>query len=207
MLQYRISQGKSNTAWLPYLESVVITNSGTFEARLVDTLNDRTYSSTRKEFNINLASGKDVQLINEPNEKYNSGGKSALVNGMIGANDNYGGDEWLGFLGKDLEAIIDLNESTALQHVELRFYNANGQWIYGPKSIEIFGANEKDQWVKIEKSSEQTENDKIIKAKIYLNGSSYRYIKVLVKRHGIIKDGLQGAGNEAWLFCDEIVVD
>ena len=159
------------------------------------------------EFNINLASGKEIQLTNEPNEKYNSGGKSALVNGMIGANDNYGGDEWLGFLGKDLEAIIDLNESNALHHVELRFYNANGQWVYGPRSIEVFGANEKDQWVKIEKSAEQTENDKIIKAKIYLNGSSYRYIKILAKRHGIIKDGLQGAGNEAWLFCDEIVVD
>ena len=207
MLQYRISQGKSNTAWLSYLEPVVITNSGTFEARLVDTVNDRTYSSTRKEFNINLASGKEIQLTNEPNEKYNSGGKAALVNGMVGPNDNYGGDEWLGFLGKDLEAVIDLTESKALHHVELRFYNANGQWIYGTKSIEVFGANEKDQLVKIEKSSEQTENGKIIKAKIYLNESPYRYIKILAKRHGIIKDGLQGAGNEAWLFCDEIVVD
>ena len=207
MLQYRISKNKSNTAWLPFTEPAGLSESGIIEARLVDTTNDQIYSSIRKEFNINLASAKEIQLTNEPNEKYNSGGKKALVNGMVGPNDNYGGDEWLGFLGKDLEAIIDLNESTPLHHVELRFYNANGQWVYGPLSIEVFGANEKDQWVKIERSAEQTENDKIIKAKIYLNGSSYRYIKVLAKRHGIIKDGLQGAGNEAWLFCDEIVVD
>ena len=98
-----------------------------------------------------------------------------------------------------------MSVSKTLHSVEMRFYNAPGQWIYGPGIIEIFGGNEPDLWTKIETSSELTENDKIIKAKIYIKNAPYRYFRVLVKRHGIIASGEQGAGNEAWLFCDEIV--
>jgi len=67
MLQYRISKNKSNTAWLPFTEPAGLSESGTIEARLVDTTNDQIYSKIRKEFNINLASGKEIQLTNEPN--------------------------------------------------------------------------------------------------------------------------------------------
>lgn len=52
-----------------------------------------------------------------------------------------------------------------------------------------------------------TENGKI--HKIVLNFEKpieTDKLKIKVNRYGLIPAGAQGAGNEAWLFCDEVFV-
>jgi hexosaminidase len=38
-------------------------------------------------------------------------------------------------------------------------------------------------------------------------GVTTSFIKFSIPSYGIIPDGLQGAGNKAWTFIDEIVVE
>jgi hexosaminidase len=37
--------------------------------------------------------------------------------------------------------------------------------------------------------------------------SKARYVKLKVKNYGTIPDGKQGAGNKAWTFIDEIIIN
>ncbi|HEX4374297.1 MAG TPA: hypothetical protein VHZ50_13435, partial [Puia sp.] len=42
---------------------------------------------------------------------------------------------------------------------------------------------------------------------IQFSSVAARYIKVVAKNYGKIPEGQPGAGNAAWLFCDEIGVN
>jgi hexosaminidase len=54
----------------------------------------------------------------------------------------------------------------------------------------------------------ELENDKII-IDVYLdfNKIDTRFIKIVIPNYGIIPEGKQGAGNKAWTFIDEIIIE
>jgi len=154
-----------------------------------------------------LAAGKLITLVNAPHPKYASGGKGALVNAVMGSDERYGDKEWLGFDGKDFEAVIDLGEATAVKEVTLRFYNGPGQWIYPPKQASVAGSTDGKSYDKeAVKEVSAAVTDKIVTVKIALSGKNPRYLKIKAQNLGIIPDGKQGAGHAAWLFVDEIMV-
>jgi len=154
-----------------------------------------------------LAAGKLITLINAPHPKYASGGKGAIVNAVIASDERHDEKEWLGFDGKDFEAVIDLGEATAVKEVTLRFFNGPGQWIYPPKQASVAGSADGKSYDKeVVKEVSAAITDKIVTVKIALSGKNPRYLKVKAQNLGIIPDGKQGAGNAAWLFVDEIIV-
>jgi len=206
-LMYRISQGKTTTAWLKYSGPVSMEGAGVIEARIIDDIRKVELPAVLKEYDAHKGLSALKELKDPPNEKYNAGGPEALTNGLKGPDDNYGGDEWLGFLGKDLEATLDLNSVQKVHQVEMRFYNSPGQWIYPPRGFRIFAGNDINHLQQIQFTLETTEMGKISKSTLRLNeGVEAQYIRVVADRFGIIPDGAQGAGSEAWLFCDEIIV-
>lgn len=149
-----------------------------------------------------LASGKKIQLSVEPNERYNAGGKNALINGIKGSNKRYGDKEWLGFSGDDVEITIDLGKETKINSIKTRFHNGRGQWIYAPSQVIItFPGNEELLPVELEDSDE-----KIVDLKLDTKIST-RFVKLKVVNYGIIPDGKQGAGHKAWTFIDEIIIE
>lgn len=149
---------------------------------------------------MHKAIGKKISLNVEPNSRYNAGGKKALINGISGSKKRYGDKEWLGFWGDDVEITIDLGEKTAINSISTRFHNGNGQWIYAPKKVEII-LDEKSYNYNLEKKQ-----DLLYNVQYELNTSS-RYVHIKIPNFGIIPDGKQGAGNKAWTFIDEIVIE
>ena len=149
---------------------------------------------------IHKAIGKKINLNVEPNSRYNAGGKKALINGISGSKKRYGDKEWLGFWGDDVEITIDLGEKTAINSISTRFHNGNGQWIYAPKKVEII-LDEKSYNYNLEKKQ-----DLLYNVQYELNASS-RYVRIKVANFGVIPDGKQGAGNKAWTFIDEIIIE
>ncbi len=160
-------------------------------------------------FEPHLAAARPVTLNTPPSPAYNLGGAQALVNGVAGSDNRYGDSEWLGWSGKDVEAIIDLGSEMPLRQVQMRFFNGPGQWIYLPKGVDVSVSRDGQKW-KTAGSFRQFPSDskeKTFSATIPLKKSAkVRYLKVQVQRHGIIGAGKQGEGHEAWLFVDEIWV-
>jgi hexosaminidase len=151
-----------------------------------------------------------VSLNVEPNKAYAAGGKEALINGIMGSNSRYGDKEWLGFWGNDLEITIDFAEETEINKVTLRFYNAPGQWIYAPKEalLKVFLSDGRQPSI-LSKINAPEEN-KLVDVVLFLPDqleTNAKKFQLKIPNFGVIPDGLQGAGNKAWTFIDEIIIE
>lgn len=158
-------------------------------------------------FDIHKAAGKKIMLKNQPNEKYKGGGNGSIINGVFGSNDRYGDAEWLGFEGENCEVIIDFGKKTEIENFAFRNFNGEGQWIYLPKSITLFISSDGEKFVEIHKLNVKKTNEKVVTTSVNLYPKETRYLKIIFENYGIIPQGNQGAGNAAWLFVDEIVVN
>ncbi len=156
--------------------------------------------------NMHLAAGKTIELLHAPSEAYSAGGTAAGINGIAGSKDRYGDAEWLGFSGKDFEAVIDLQSPTQVQSIQCNVFNGPGQWIYPPKKVEVWGGMSKTDLKSLGTIKTPQNDDKVIELKIPLDSQTIQFLKIKMDRFGIIPDGAQGAGNEAWLFVDEVEV-
>ena len=158
------------------------------------------------QFDWHKAAGKKIELTTQAAEKYSAGGIHSIVNGVVGSNVRYGDVEWLGFEGKDFEAVIDLAQEDEVNKVSLRFYQGNGQWIYLPKGVQVSISSDGTNYKTIAESKAVEGEGKVVTLSLDTNGATGRYLKIKVDRYGMIPEGRQGAGHEAWLFVDEIQV-
>ncbi len=167
------------------------------------------------------AVGKKITLSVAPNKAYNAGGKQALINGISGSDKRYGDKEWLGFSGKDVTIKIDLGEETTVNTIKIRFFVSKDSWIYQPANVQIATYNvleKNDEPVMIERFEDIYEEqihqykDNMMYIEYTPNNTSSpnehsRYVEIRVKKFGKIQEGNQGAGNEAWTFIDEIIIE
>jgi len=184
-----------------YTKPIPITESVSIKASVFNS--DKKLGTTfSQDINLHKAVGKKITINKEPHKSYPGSGAEGLVNGISGSDSRYGDKEWLGFWGEDIEIIIDLGEETDITSVKTRFHNGQGQWIYAPKAIEFgFDAHGVDSKAKIPEVF-----DKMLPVIIKADVSS-RYIYLKIPNYGIIPEGKQGAGNKAWTFIDEIIVN
>ncbi len=153
---------------------------------------------------LHKTAGAEIELLTPPSPKYNSGGKGALINGVLGSKDRYGDEEWLGFEGTDFQAVVDLEKTDTIRSLQMRFYHSPGQWIYAPNEVKVLFSKEKvvpENW---ETTAVQNKSTKVVTVDINLDQTSGRYLHVQVPNFGVIPEGKQGAGNKAWLFVDEL---
>ena len=205
-LRYTLDGNEPTASSNAFADVVAIEKSGTFKAISFEG-NEAVSSPVQLVFNLHKAAGKKITLANTPAEKYSGNGPGSVINGVAGSNERYGGAEWLGFEGKDFEAVIDLGTETSFSKISARFFNGKGQWIYPPKSVAIAISNDGENFTEKQKTNVLDGEGKIIDTQIDLDETTARYIKVLVNNFGVIPAGAQGAGHKAWLFVDEVVVE
>ena len=153
-----------------------------------------------QDINLHKAVGKKITISKEPHKSYPGSGAEGLINGISGSDLRYGDKEWLGFWGEDIKITVDLEEEIDINSIEIRFFNGQGQWIYAPKEIEVEIENESEQ-LRIAPSM-----DNLVVLKVNKEIST-RLITLRIPNYGIIPEGRQGAGNKAWTFIDEIIVN
>lgn len=164
-------------------------------------------SGYSQDFSFNKATGKKVSIITPPNSKYpGQGGAFSLVNGVY-SNKGLSYPDWLGWIGDDMEATIDLGKTTSFDSVRMHTLEQNGSWVYLPQYVEVFISNDGNNFTSVGKSS-TFKKDTLTMGWITIPTpkQSSRYLKVVAKNFGMIPDGKPGAGNPAWLFADEIQV-
>lgn len=139
-------------------------------------------------------------------KSFGKGDSTLLVNGVLGNQSRFNDGQWLGWQGKNLEAVIDLGALTPIESITLRFFKSEHQWIYYPKKATISFSHDNETFVKVGEYSNFTgQKDKVLDV-IYDLKTNVQYIKVSVDHYGIIPEGRRGGGENAWFFMDEIVV-
>jgi hexosaminidase len=158
-------------------------------------------------FYFNKATGKKVSITTPPNSKYpGQGGAFSLVNGVY-SNKGLSYPDWLGWVGDDLEATIDLGKTTSFDSVRIHTLDQNGSWVYLPQYVEVLISNDGNNFTSVGKSSTFV-GDTLTMGWINVQTPKQwsRYIRVAAKNYGLIPDGKPGGGNKAWLFADEVQV-
>jgi len=160
---------------------------------------------TEKEFIIHKAIGKPISLSIPVSEKFpTKNGTATLINGVTGS-ISYADGQWVGVEGTDLEALIDLGESSEITSISINSINSRPNWVHQCNHVEIFGSNDSYKFQKIGEAFSISSDKNIVPINVSFKSVETRYIKVLFHNQ-LIPDGYNGAGNPAWMFIDEIVV-
>lgn len=162
----------------------------------------------RKKLNLNQAIKTKIDLGNQPAAKYFGKGAATLIDGLTGTED-YSDGAWLGFEKDDFVAELSFDQAEEVKTIEVRFLESNRSWIFMPKTIRIeVSENGKDfselfTW----KNELQVENSPTaIIPIITKNSGKLMKVRIIAQNQGACPDWHSGAGGNAWLFVDEIIL-
>ena len=112
--------------------------------------------------------------------------------------------QFLGFWGADVDVIIDLQKEMNVESILLHSFEQKASWIYRPKSVKFMvGINEKE-FIELNEETKISGVSNLIYAQKVEKLA--RFIKISIKNIGLIPEKNPGAGNNAWIFLDEIEV-
>ena len=161
-----------------------------------------------KTFRLHKAVGRKIQLATEPDAQYSRGGSHALVDGILGNNEHFEDDQWLGWEGKTFEGTIDFESPASTSSLQTRFFHKPTSWLWAPKSVTVQVSDDNLNFrtvAKTEISAPALEGPMAFS--ISWTPVMARYLKVIVEPVGIIPAGAIGAGDLGWLFVDEVVIE
>ena len=189
---------------IPYTTPIDVNSTGTYKAILKDKNNNDVGSPITQQFYINKATGKKIQLLKLPNNSYALGGAFTLVDGIQNSKGMSKSAQFLGFWGDDLQATIDLGKPEKINQVLLHAFEQEASWIYKPKEIILSYS--------LDGVTYKTQED----ANYKIDGGHYifsfacdfdaQFIRIFARNSGTIPEGKAGAGNQSWLFVDEIEI-
>ena len=195
----------NNGAWTQYTAPIPVSHNATLQASLQDTKGKNISNIVQQTFMLNKASGKKLTFATPPSKAYEGAGAFTLVDGVQNNRGMSKSGQFLGFSGKDLEAIIDLENSMPINEIILHSFEQTGSWIYRPTSVSFYESNDAVQYKLLETVTNLNSNKHV--SYVSRTKTQARYIKIVAQNKGIIGDGLPGAGNKAWLFVHEIEIN
>ncbi|MBO9564539.1 MAG: family 20 glycosylhydrolase [Niastella sp.] len=188
-----------------YEAPVIMKKSGVLKAQVIEGRHNQPLGRMYQQVvTIHKAVGAQVTLKNQPLPRWNPG-KEVLVNGIAG-HHRYNDAQWLGFSGDNLEAVIDLGTSQAINTIGLNLLNYHWQRIWAPVVLNIEVSEDGEQYKKVYTQKNFPVNG-INKIRTSVKGVKARYVKVTGVNKGIIPVGEYGAGGKALLMIDEIIVN
>ncbi|MBQ8958244.1 MAG: family 20 glycosylhydrolase [Bacteroidales bacterium] len=156
----------------------------------------------------NLATRKPITLREQPNEQYAYNGAPVLNDGELGRS-SYNSGRWLGFWGKTLDAVVDLEQSAEMTHVRFRALINKGAWIYNPSESKVLVSDDGENFREVAQQSipisTWSDKDGIFTYELEFEPVTAKFVEVVVKGHDLPEDH-DGFGHPAWVFVDEIEV-
>ena len=151
---------------------------------------------------------KKISYITTPDPQYAAGGAELLIDRMFGSDDfRIGG--WQGW-AQDMEVVIDLLADKPIKSVAVNCLENIRSWIMYPQSIIVEYSHDGKEYQKfghaatdLPKESRPAETHSFV-----VHGhASARYIRIKTKNYGALPKWHPSAGEQAWLFVDEISIN
>ena len=207
-IYYTLDGTEPTTASLKYTEPVVITETADFQAAVIRPEGKSKVVS--KKISFNKATYCPIELAFQPSEKYKFKGAITLVDGMKG-NDSYATGAWLGVVGGDVEAIIDLGQEMEIKRVATNAIVDMSAWIMGSTGLVVSVSDDNKEFRQVASKDIPAETNIDKKAvenyDITFDPVKARYVKVVIKRSPALPKGHAGEGKAAYMFIDEIEID
>jgi hypothetical protein len=204
-VRYSIN-GDSLNLPLVYSGPITINAPTTVHARAYQ--GDQTSGITSATF-YKLPSKWEVKLRNAPNPQYTAEGPVSMIDGIRGSVIWRRGD-WTGFWGKDMDVEIRMDKVKTISSVSAGFLQDVRPWIVFPTSMIVQTSKDGKKWKTVGNTAPSTAvtdmTPQLTTLKISFPPTQARYVRVLARTYGKLPAWHPGAGNEAFIFCDEIQI-
>ena len=150
---------------------------------------------------------KAVQYITRPQDQYFAGGEDGLIDELRAkANWRVGG--WQGFV-EDAKLVVDLKQSKPVTEVTVGTLEDVRAWIFFPKKVNVYISDDGEHYTPFGTTNGiGSVKEEIPKLHDFVvkGNTTGRYVKIEIENYGKIPDWHISAGQQAWLFIDEIIV-
>ena len=170
---------------------------------------DDSYSSVISVDFSKMPKNRKITLKTKYANQYSAGGDGALIDFIRGTKDFRTG-AWQGYEGVDIDAVVDLGSIHLIHKIEMGFLQDNNAWIFFPEQVDFYvSMNGKDfqKTATVKNDVSPKEPGTILKNFTAELSTKARYVRVVAKNTGICPRWHKGAGNKAWIFADEIVIE
>ncbi|HUF04811.1 MAG TPA: GH92 family glycosyl hydrolase [Aridibacter sp.] len=152
----------------------------------------------------------DVEIKSKYSNQYTGGGPKGLIDGLRGTT-NFASGEWQGYQGQDFEAVIDLKRPTKISKLGGGFLQVARSWIWMPRSVSFEISDDGKTWRKaaeIETDFPEREMEHTIRDYVkQIDPVTARYVRVKAVNFGKIPAWHPGAGFDAYIFVDEVIIE
>lgn len=150
-----------------------------------------------------------IQYNTYYDEKYSGTGKLTLIDGFTSV-PNFNTGKWQGFNGNDMDVVVDLLEQKNISLVDVGFLNNIKSYIFLPTSVEVSLSQDGNIFsdpILINNDLPLDSPEKLRKSfSKKFDNTTTRFIRIIARNIGICPDWHKGAGDKAWIFCDEIEI-
>ena len=177
------------------------------------------YNPTSKEYSpvvsqklTRFVADKQLRYITKPEPQYSENGPDGLIDRLYGVT-NYRIGGWQGWTG-DLDVVVDLLQSKSLTSVGMDCLDNMRSWIFFPTKIDVSVSNDGKNfthWASLENTEFPAIRDRqeeSVQHTFTCRGSytTCRYVRIKATNYGKMPDWHISAGEQAWLFVDEIEI-
>ncbi|KAF0131194.1 MAG: alpha-1 2-mannosidase [Bacteroidetes bacterium] len=170
--------------------------------------NELGYSKVVEAEFVKVNSERSVKLFSTYHPNYHGGGDDGLIDGIRGA-ENWRLGGWQGYQGTDFEAIVDLGKSRKISFISAGFLQDIRSWIWMPKEVAIYVSEDGKTFNPLAVVSHKIPFDKegLFMQDLGINvNTKARFVKVKASNFGTIPAWHMGAGGQAYIFIDEIII-
>jgi predicted alpha-1,2-mannosidase len=192
-----------------YQEPFYITESCTIQALSVSVYGEESFIVSGS-FHKMPSEGK-IKILSKYNPQYSAGGDEGLIDGVRG-DENWRKGDWQGYQGQDFEAIISYDSEKTFSMYCAGFLQDTRSWILMPKNVEFYASNDGVNFQLISAADHSVEDKDYNTQKqeicvITKTPVKAKHIKIKAKNYGTLPEWHQGAGYEAFIFIDEIILN
>ena len=150
-----------------------------------------------------------VKLDYPFSDQYEAGGVKALIDHQRGG-DNFRTGVWQGYSGVDLVATVDLGAKQRVNRLAGSFLQEQGSWIFMPKEVEFFVSDDGKKFRSVGKVTNGVplnEDGSVIQEMEVRPRCETRFVKMAARNIKTCPSWHVGAGQPAWIFCDEFIIE
>jgi predicted alpha-1,2-mannosidase len=198
---------KKKPPYLKYTNPIVIEKTSKIIAFIKK---NEQYSNTISATFFKKPNDYTIEIKSKYNPQYHAGGPEGLLDGILGT-ENWRKGDWQGYQSQDFEAVVDLKEVKNINEISARFLQDQRSWILMPTKVDYYISEDNVNFTYFGLVNNTL--DPKLEENTILNFTSNetkdkkaRYVKVIAKNFGKLPEWHQGAGGDAFIFVDEILV-
>jgi len=194
-----------------YAGPIPIDRSSLVRARVF--VDNKGYDVTEKYILVHKAVGK----LHKLNSRYSSyspayaaGGEMGLLDGLRGS-ENFADGYWQGYQGQDLDIVIDLEHPTQINKITIGLLQQSNSWILMPERVQVRVSEDGNSFSLVRElpnAVDPREEGTIVRdVTAEFSDLRTRFLRVVARTQGKLPAWHHAAGNDAFIFADEIVVE